>query len=231
MQNPSTNSSLYNNSKYGTEACCQFSMSESHDGPFLPPTPPQTQPQQVRVGTENTRQAQIVSSPITTREADPVLRNLTQDRFVPFQPQEEGRSQQARRSTGPQDDGSRAVREAARQRLAEQRRCEREATRQREWLAERMQREREAMSQRETVRWMKEEERRHQETETIRRQEEERCRQQAKSVLLDPVTCASRISANAMIRDIRNFARRLRSSPVAAAQLPNCIRFAFRVGT
>lgn len=42
------------------------------------------------------------------------------------------------------------------------------------------------------------------------------------SVLLDPVTCASRTSANAMIRDIRNFARSLRHADPATFGLLEC---------
>lgn len=42
------------------------------------------------------------------------------------------------------------------------------------------------------------------------------------SVLLDPVTCASRTSANAMIRDIRNFARSLRHADPAIFGLLEC---------
>lgn len=42
------------------------------------------------------------------------------------------------------------------------------------------------------------------------------------SVLLDPVTCASRTSADAMIRDIRNFARRLRHADPATFGLLEC---------
>lgn len=42
------------------------------------------------------------------------------------------------------------------------------------------------------------------------------------SVLLDPVTCASRTSANAMIRDIRNFARSLRHADPSTFGLLEC---------
>lgn len=42
------------------------------------------------------------------------------------------------------------------------------------------------------------------------------------SVLLDPVTCASRTSANAMIRDIRNFARSLRHADPSTYGLLEC---------
>ncbi|KAK0742990.1 hypothetical protein B0T18DRAFT_430366 [Schizothecium vesticola] len=42
------------------------------------------------------------------------------------------------------------------------------------------------------------------------------------SVLLDPVTCASRTSANAMIRDIRNFARSLRHTDPSTFGLLEC---------
>lgn len=42
------------------------------------------------------------------------------------------------------------------------------------------------------------------------------------SVLLDPVTCASRTSANAMIRDIRNFAQSLRHADPATFGLLEC---------
>ncbi|KAK4148861.1 hypothetical protein C8A00DRAFT_38553 [Chaetomidium leptoderma] len=42
------------------------------------------------------------------------------------------------------------------------------------------------------------------------------------SVLLDPVTCVSRTSANAMIRDIRNFARRLRHADPSTFGLLEC---------
>ncbi len=81
-----------------------------------------------------------------------MVRIFTDLRFEPFQPREECHSQRPRTVTRLQDDESWAIREAARQRLAEQRRCEREATRQREWLANKMRREREARQERETIR-------------------------------------------------------------------------------
>lgn len=133
-------------------------MSGSYAGSSFSSAPPQTQSQQERIDAGNASQYQIVWVPETTRERDQVLRTFTQPGSVPLQPREEHSSLRPRRSTGPQDDESRAIREAARQRLAEQRRQEREATRQ----------------QREMMRWMEEEEYRRQQTDRIRRQEERR---------------------------------------------------------
>ncbi|SPJ92393.1 uncharacterized protein FTOL_13679 [Fusarium torulosum] len=78
--------------------------------------------------------------------------------FLPTPPQTQLPSQQQQTRTGPQSDESRAIREAARQRLQEQRRREREAIR----------------DQQQTVRWVQKEERRRQRVERIRQQELER---------------------------------------------------------
>ncbi|KAL2024728.1 hypothetical protein VTK56DRAFT_6929 [Thermocarpiscus australiensis] len=136
-------------------------MSESRDGLHFPPNPPQTQPRRGWIDTGDEGHGQNSLDPGTIRKEDQAVRTFTELRFVPFQPRDERQSERPRRSTGPPDDESRAIREASRQRLAEQRRRERGFIQQ----------------QREVIRWMEEEERRRQQTETIRHQDEGRRRQ------------------------------------------------------
>ena len=104
------------------------------------------------------------------QEGEPVIQNWAN---LCLHGQEERRRQWQQTVTGPQDEESRAIREAARHRLAEQRKIEREAIRQQRLRMRFEQEEEQRREQAEIIR-QQEEERRRQHEERIRRQEEER---------------------------------------------------------
>ena len=129
-------------------------MDGSRRGSFALPVPRQTQAQHQRIDTGNTGNQLLSSDSGATQEENEQLQNGVGRLFWR---RGEGQNQSRQTATGPQDEESRAIREAARQRLAEQRK--------REWEVVRLQQLRIRLRQEE------EEEREVRRVETIQLQE------------------------------------------------------------